>query len=83
MKVGLYRAHVIYDIRGSVVRDITLGIKSAGYYTDRNRAIHWDGRNSTGERVSTGVYFYQFKTDDMSVLRKMVILTFLTIVRLM
>ena len=64
----------IYNSRGVVVRDIKLGRQTAGYYTTRSRAAHWDGRNSTGERVATGMYFYQFKTDDMSELKKMIIM---------
>ena len=64
----------IYDSRGIVVREIPLGRKSAGYYLDRTRAAHWDGRNTTGEYVSTGVYFYQFITGNKSMIRKMVIL---------
>ena len=63
----------IYDIRGSVVRELDLGQKTAGYYTDRSRAAHWDGRNATGERVANGVYFYQLKAGDQSYLQKMLI----------
>ena len=63
----------IYDIRGSVVRELDLGHQVAGYYVDRSRAAHWDGRNATGERVANGVYFYQLKAGDQSYLRKMLI----------
>ena len=51
-----------------------LGHQSAGYYTGRDRAAYWDGRNALGERVASGIYFYQFETDEMSLMRKMVIL---------
>ena len=64
----------IYDARGRVVRRLVLGHQPAGYYTNRSRAAYWDGRNNFGERVSSGFYFYQLKTDTMSLLRKMVIL---------
>ena len=64
----------IYDGRGQVVRRLALGHQPAGYYTNRSRAAYWDGRNDFGERVSSGLYFYQLKTDTISVLRKMVIL---------
>ena len=64
----------IYDTKGIVVRTLALGHQAAGYYTDRNRAAYWDGRNSLGENVASGVYFYQLLTDDMSLTRKMVIL---------
>ena len=64
----------IYDSRGTVIRELAFGMKAAGHYMNRSRAAHWDGRNATGERVSSGMYFYQFKTDSLSVLRKMVIM---------
>ena len=64
----------IYDMRGSVVRRLELGHQREGYYTSRARAAYWDGRNHTGERVASGVYFYQLEADDMSLLRKMLIL---------
>ena len=64
----------IYDARGVVVRLLDLGHQRAGYYTDRSRAAYWDGRNEFGERVATGIYFYQLQADNMSFLRKMVIL---------
>ena len=64
----------IYDTRGMLVRILALGHQSAGYYTSRNRAAYWDGRNGIGEPVASGVYFYQLKTDNITPTRKMVIL---------
>ena len=64
----------IYDTRGSVVRQLDLGHQQEGYYTSRSRAAYWDGRNAVGERVASGIYFYQFQADNVSLLRKMVIL---------
>ena len=64
----------IYDARGTVVRQLDLGHQREGYYTNRSRAAYWDGRNAVGERVATGIYFYQLQADNMSLLRKMVIL---------
>ena len=65
---------LIYDVRGKVVRHLALGYQSAGYYTSASRAAYWDGRNSLGERVASGVYFYQLLANEVSPLRKMVIL---------
>ena len=65
---------IIYDTKGRVVRTLALGHQTAGYYTDRNRAAYWNGRNGLEESVASGVYFYQLKTDATSYLRKMVIL---------
>ena len=64
----------IYNTQGVVIRTLQLGHQSGGYYTDRDRAAYWDGRNALGEQVASGVYFYQLETDEMSSMRKMVIL---------
>ena len=64
----------IYDPRGAIVRRLALGYRAEGYYRVRSRAAHWDGRNDVREPVASGVYFYQLKTDKVSLLRKMVIL---------
>jgi len=64
----------IYNTQGVVIRTLQLGQQSAGYYTDRERAAYWDGKNALGEQVASGIYFYQLETDAMSLMRKMVIL---------
>ena len=64
----------IYNTQGVVIRSLQFGHQSAGYYTGRDRAAYWDGRNALGEQVASGLYFYQLETDEMSSLRKMVIL---------
>jgi len=48
----------IYNASGQLIRTLDLGHKQAEFYTDKDKAIHWDGRNSAGERVASGVYFY-------------------------
>ena len=60
----------IYDTRGSIIRHLDLGHQREGYYTSRSRAAYWDGRNAVGERVASGVYFYQLQADHLSLLRK-------------
>ena len=64
----------IYDIKGVVVRQFSLGYQQAGYYTDRTTAVYWDGHNNSGEPVGSGVYFYQLQVGNYSATRKMVIL---------
>lgn len=64
----------IYDARGAVVRQLDLGHQQAGVYQTRERAAYWDGTNGIGEKVSSGIYFYQLQVDTVSLLRKMVIL---------
>ena len=63
----------IYDMRGTIVRQLNLGHQHEGYYTGRSRAAYWDGRNTVGERVASGVYFYQLQADGLSYSRRMVI----------
>ena len=57
-----------------VVRQLDLGYQQAGYYTDRAKAVHWDGRYSLGEVVGSGIYFYQLRVGDFSQIQKMVII---------
>ena len=44
----------IYDLAGALVHELINEEVNAGYNN-----IVWDGRNSDGESVSSGVYFYQ------------------------
>jgi len=64
----------IYDINGALVRQLSLGYQKAGYYVDRLNAAYWDGRNALGEKVASGLYFYQFTAGDFIAMRRMVIL---------
>jgi hypothetical protein len=51
-----------------------LGRKDAGYYLDKSNSAYWDGKNSSGERVSSGIYFYSIQAGKYRATRKMVIL---------
>ena len=64
----------IFDARGGVVLTLILGHQMAGYYTSRSRAAYWDGRNTLGEPVASGVYFYTLTAGDFTATRKMLIL---------
>ena len=64
----------IYDVNGSLVRQLDLGHQSAGMYQTRSRAAYWDGRNEIGEAVASGMYFYTLTAGDFSATRKMLIL---------
>ena len=63
----------IYDLNGRLVRRLDLGGREAGWYTSRGRAAYWDGRNHTGEQVSSGVYVYRLRAGDFSAQRKLVV----------
>ena len=63
----------IYDTTGQRIRTLSLGFQSAGFYQSRSRAAYWDGRNDLGERVSSGVYFYQLSAPSFHQMKRMVI----------
>ena len=63
----------IYDTKGILIRTLTLGYQSAGFYQDQVRAAYWDGRNDFGEPVASGVYFYQLTTSSFQQTRRMLI----------
>ena len=64
----------IYSSAGHLVRHLDLGFQQAGYYIGKTRAAYWNGRNDLGERLASGVYFYQLSTGESSeAIRKMVI----------
>ena len=64
----------IYDTTGKLIRTLSLGFQSAGFYNSRGRAAYWDGRNELGERVASGIYFYQLTTPSFHQIRRLVIL---------
>jgi flagellar hook assembly protein FlgD len=64
----------IYNPRGVLVRELSLGYQVAGRYTSRARAAYWDGRNAVGEPVASGLYFYTLTAGDFLATRRMVIL---------
>ena len=69
-------AHVeisIYGITGNYIRTLQLGLQPRGDFTVKDKAAYWDGRSDTGERVSSGIYFYRLSAGDYSATRRMVI----------
>ena len=63
----------IYDTTGKSIRTLSLGFQSAGFYNSQGRAAYWDGRNALGERVASGLYFYQLTTPSFQQTRRLVI----------
>ena len=64
----------IHNIAGHLVRTLDLGLKPTGSYMTPATAAYWDGKNSVGERVASGIYFYTLQTADFAATRRMVIL---------
>ncbi|MDQ1328085.1 MAG: hypothetical protein QG641_1370, partial [Candidatus Poribacteria bacterium] len=63
----------IYKVTGEMVRILNIGYKQAGNYTDRANSAYWDGRDDSGQKVSSGVYFYTIKADNFTATRKMLV----------
>ena len=63
----------IFDSQGQLVRNLDLGHQAAGFYFGRTRAAYWDGKNEAGEKLASGVYFYQMKAGGFATARKMLI----------
>jgi hypothetical protein len=47
---------VIYDVRGRLIKTLEAGKQAAGEHI-----VRWDGRDSRGERVVSGIYFYRLE----------------------
>ncbi|RKU37226.1 hypothetical protein C6496_10800 [Candidatus Poribacteria bacterium] len=48
----------IYNLKGESIRKLDIGFQTAGTYRTPARSAHWDGRNTIGETVASGTYFY-------------------------
>ena len=64
----------IYTNTGQLARTLDMGHRKAGFYTSKAKATYWDGRNESGEEVSSGVYFYTIKAAGFTATRKMLML---------
>lgn len=63
----------IFNLKGESIRELSLGFQTSGTYRSQAQAAYWDGRNSEGELVASGVYFYMLGTNQVKVTRQMVI----------
>ncbi len=59
----------VYNLKGQKVRDLIHGPQTKG-----RKTILWDGTDSQGRPVASGVYFCRLKTDRLSEIIRMVLL---------
>ena len=60
---------VILDIRGRVVRKLINNEERFGF-----QSIEWDGKNDDGDDSSSGVYFYQIRSNNFNAVGKLLYL---------
>ena len=56
------------------MRILHLGNQNASIYITKSKAAYWDGRCRNGEKVASGVYYYQLEAGEFRATRKMVIM---------
>ncbi|MFQ6092080.1 MAG: choice-of-anchor D domain-containing protein [bacterium] len=59
----------IYNLLGQEVKTLVDEEQEPGYYT-----VTWDGRDSSGREVPSGIYFYRLKAGNYSSTKRMVLL---------
>ena len=59
----------VYDVSGRVVNELVTGEKPAGMYH-----IEWDGKNSLGMNVSSGMYLYSLQSGEHKIFNKLLYL---------
>ena len=58
----------VFDVGGRLVKTLMDGAQTAGH-----KRVTWDGRNSGGHAVASGVYFYRLLAPGLKQTRKMVL----------
>jgi flagellar hook assembly protein FlgD len=67
-KSGIVRLN-IFNSLGQVVNILLDSYQDAG-----NHSITWNGEDSNGNSLSSGIYFYQLVSDDFTQAKKMILL---------
>ncbi|MFC1887632.1 tandem-95 repeat protein [Candidatus Cloacimonadota bacterium] len=62
-------AITIYNIKGEAVRTITDEVYEPGIYN-----VSWNGKDDSGNSVSSGIYFYKLEAGGTSKIKKMMLL---------
>lgn len=59
----------VYDLVGRKVAQLVTGVQPAGYHQ-----ITWDGVESNGRAVASGIYFYRLTAEGQSLTKRMMLL---------
>ena len=60
---------IIYDVNGRHIKTMINGILGGGH-----NSVIWDGSDRNGKRVSSGVYFYELRSENNTIAKKMILL---------
>jgi len=60
----------IYDVSGRFIRNLVSGVQTSGSHT-----VEWDGKNDSGNDVSSGIYFYQLRSESFKVVKRMLLIS--------
>ena len=58
----------VFDLRGRTVKILFQGSSGRGSHT-----VYWDGTDTGGHRLASGVYFYRLEAGENSITRKMIL----------
>jgi hypothetical protein len=58
----------IYDIHGRFIKTLVDEVKGAGHHF-----VQWNGKNESGERVSSGIYLMRLDSGNTNCVRKMIL----------
>ena len=59
----------IYNVLGQHIQTLVDGRQDAGFYT-----VSWNGTDSDGLSVASGIYFYRFQAGEFSAIKSMLLL---------
>jgi hypothetical protein len=59
----------VYDVTGALVKTVLDEAVRTG-----NKEVVWDGTNTSGSKVASGMYLYRMQTDDFVAVKKMIML---------
>ena len=59
----------VYNVLGEVVKTLEDKSQGVGAYS-----VQWDGKNDLGEKLASGIYFYELKAGEITSSKKKVLL---------
>ena len=59
----------MYNIRGQHVKTLT-----NEYYSSGTHSVQWNGTDSIGRSVGSGIYFYRLQSENHDAVKKMILM---------